>query len=298
MVRVTPFEPQPVGAAAPSSTAERRGRDLLDALRHVVAYEAAWLGLVDPLTQECRCLARVDMAEAAPRLAEEPGGVDDGADALVVTRLVLAGRAVGLLVLRLAVPDVARGRAVDRLEGLAPVMAHDIDPLRSVLAVAHLVPHITAGALLVADGRCVGLPGLTPDALLDRASPVVTTARRQIEEGALSSTFLWPRGDARAPSGHVSITVVAAPAGAPAGSTAVATTAAAPDLQGLTARELSVLGHLVEGCSNHEIARTLGIAPRTVAAHLEHILCKLDAPTRTLAAVRAQQRGLYVPVPS
>jgi DNA-binding NarL/FixJ family response regulator len=56
-----------------------------------------------------------------------------------------------------------------------------------------------------------------------------------------------------------------------------------------------VLGLLVEGCSNHEIARALVVAPRTVAAHLEHVLVKLEAPTRTLAAVRAEREGLYVP---
>jgi DNA-binding CsgD family transcriptional regulator len=32
-----------------------------------------------------------------------------------------------------------------------------------------------------------------------------------------------------------------------------------------------------------------------VAAHVEHILAKLSAPTRTLAAVRALRLGLYVP---
>ena len=37
------------------------------------------------------------------------------------------------------------------------------------------------------------------------------------------------------------------------------------------------------------------MAPRTVAAHLEHVLAKLEAPTRTLAAVRAERDGLYVP---
>jgi DNA-binding CsgD family transcriptional regulator len=46
---------------------------------------------------------------------------------------------------------------------------------------------------------------------------------------------------------------------------------------------------------SHEIAQALVVAPRTVAAHLEHILAKLDAPTRTLAAVRAERDGLYVP---
>jgi DNA-binding NarL/FixJ family response regulator len=69
----------------------------------------------------------------------------------------------------------------------------------------------------------------------------------------------------------------------------------AGDLQGLTPRELEVLGLLVEGCANQEIARALVVAPRTVAAHVEHILVKLGAPSRTLAAVRAERSGLYVP---
>jgi DNA-binding CsgD family transcriptional regulator len=37
------------------------------------------------------------------------------------------------------------------------------------------------------------------------------------------------------------------------------------------------------------------VAPRTVAAHVEHILAKLGAGTRALAAVRALGQGLYVP---
>jgi DNA-binding NarL/FixJ family response regulator len=70
------------------------------------------------------------------------------------------------------------------------------------------------------------------------------------------------------------------------------------NLRGLTPRELEVLGLVIEGMSNPEIARALVVAQRTVAAHLEHILTKLDAPTRTLAAVRAERDGLYVPSPS
>jgi DNA-binding NarL/FixJ family response regulator len=67
------------------------------------------------------------------------------------------------------------------------------------------------------------------------------------------------------------------------------------DLRGLTPRELEVLGLLVEGCSNAEIARVLVVARRTVAAHVEHVLVKLSASSRTLAAVRAERAGLYVP---
>ena len=39
----------------------------------------------------------------------------------------------------------------------------------------------------------------------------------------------------------------------------------------------------------------LFIADRTVATHVEHILHKLEVPTRTLAAVRAEREGCHVP---
>jgi DNA-binding NarL/FixJ family response regulator len=70
----------------------------------------------------------------------------------------------------------------------------------------------------------------------------------------------------------------------------------AGDLDGLTPRELEVLGYLVDGAGNAEIAEALVVAQRTVATHVEHILLKLGTPTRTLAAVRAERYGQYVPV--
>lgn len=68
------------------------------------------------------------------------------------------------------------------------------------------------------------------------------------------------------------------------------------DCRGLTPRELEVLGLLVEGRSNAQIARRLVLTPRTVATHLEHVLHKLGASTRTSAAVQADREGLYVPL--
>jgi DNA-binding NarL/FixJ family response regulator len=67
------------------------------------------------------------------------------------------------------------------------------------------------------------------------------------------------------------------------------------DCRGLTPRELQVLGLLVDGRSNQQIATRLAVAPRTVAAHIEHLLTKLGAPSRTLAAVLAEREGCYVP---
>jgi DNA-binding NarL/FixJ family response regulator len=56
-----------------------------------------------------------------------------------------------------------------------------------------------------------------------------------------------------------------------------------------------VLGLIVDGRSNQQIATRLTVAPRTVAAHIEHILHKLDVPSRTLAAVVAEREGCHVP---
>jgi DNA-binding CsgD family transcriptional regulator len=149
--------------------------------------------------------------------------------------------------------------------------------------------------VLCRGGTTRPLPGLDGDALLAEGSPVVTVARSCIDDGQVFSSFLWPRGGRHAPDGHVRVTVLAGPGEAPAGVLGTVVLSPVTELRGLTPRELEVLGLLIEGCSNQQIARALVVAPRTVAAHLEHILAKLDAPSRTLAAVRAEREGLYVP---
>jgi DNA-binding CsgD family transcriptional regulator len=52
----------------------------------------------------------------------------------------------------------------------------------------------------------------------------------------------------------------------------------------LTARELEVARLIAEGQTNAEIATALRIAPKTVSAHVEHILAKLGATRRAEAA--------------
>lgn len=57
--------------------------------------------------------------------------------------------------------------------------------------------------------------------------------------------------------------------------------AAAPDTPSpLTAREVEVARLIATGATNREIAATLFIAPKTVSAHVEHILTKLGASRR------------------
>ena len=60
----------------------------------------------------------------------------------------------------------------------------------------------------------------------------------------------------------------------------------------LTARELEVLAELARGRSNREIARTLGLAEKTVKTHVSAILGKLGVQDRTQAALHAVRAGL------
>jgi two-component system nitrate/nitrite response regulator NarL len=61
---------------------------------------------------------------------------------------------------------------------------------------------------------------------------------------------------------------------------------------GLTAREREVLALLAQGLSNKTIARRLQVSIHTVKFHVNSILSKLDADSRTQAVTSAVRRGL------
>ena len=320
--------------ATSAGTTSERAQAMLQVLRRLVPFDCAWLALADPLGHGYHTLASVDLdgptveflsgplmardievtgtnrarpplspsdlpytAEELPTWAEclIPSGIHE---ALALALFAPAGRHVGFLALLSGDRHPPTPVTRRRLGRLAPVLARGIDPMRSLVTAARQVRAAWAGVVLRADGGCQALPGLPGDALLSPRSPVLFAARERIGHGNVYSSFLWPVGGSHAPGGHVRVTVLAAPEDVPPGLTALVLLSPASDGHGLTRRELEVLGLLVEGRSNHEIARTLVVAPRTVAAHLEHILVKLGAPTRTLAAARAERDGLYVPAPS
>jgi HD-GYP domain-containing protein (c-di-GMP phosphodiesterase class II)/DNA-binding CsgD family transcriptional regulator len=60
---------------------------------------------------------------------------------------------------------------------------------------------------------------------------------------------------------------------------------------GLTGRERAVLDLVADGLTNAAIGRRLGISPKTVNAHLEHLYAKLGVSTRASAVVAALSRG-------
>jgi DNA-binding NarL/FixJ family response regulator len=64
----------------------------------------------------------------------------------------------------------------------------------------------------------------------------------------------------------------------------------------LTPRELQVVTLLVEGSSNKQIARRLGVSENGAKRHVANILAKLNCPNRTLAAALVLREGLITDV--
>jgi DNA-binding CsgD family transcriptional regulator len=309
----------------------QRAQEMLDRLRLIVPFDAAWLAVADPPRTSYTCVASTDLDEHVLRYLAGPTAAHDIAvththharapvspsdlpypaadlptwaecltpagfhEALGVSLFDRRERHVGHLTMFWSGKEPPSLVTRRRLHRLTPVLARGSDPLRSLAAAARVVRGATAGVVLCRDSAGPALPGLDGDALLVEGSSVVSIARSRIADGQVFTSFLWPRGGRHAPDGHVRVTVLAGPGEAPASVLGTVVLSPVTDLRGLTPRELEVLGLLVEGCSNQQIARALVVAPRTVAAHLEHVLAKLDAPSRTLAAVRAEREGLYVP---
>jgi DNA-binding NarL/FixJ family response regulator len=67
-----------------------------------------------------------------------------------------------------------------------------------------------------------------------------------------------------------------------------------PLAEELTPRETEVLQLLAEGLANKMIAQQLGISDHTVKFHVNAILSKLNAQSRTEAVVRATRLGLII----
>jgi two-component system nitrate/nitrite response regulator NarL len=79
----------------------------------------------------------------------------------------------------------------------------------------------------------------------------------------------------------------------PRAEASAAAPAVSPEVEaGLSPRESEILREIVQGSSNKEIARCLGIAETTVKIHVQHILRKLGLSSRVQVAVWASERGI------
>jgi DNA-binding CsgD family transcriptional regulator/ABC-type transporter Mla MlaB component len=227
-----------------------------------------------------------------------PAGLGLSTGAGIAAALVTPdGRHLGILAMHVE-PDHRPTPAACALLGtLIPLIAHAVDPMRLVMAVTHMVADATAGIVLTRSGTAIPLPGLPDHPVLHANSVVLSVAARSLVGGVNHTTWLCPylRTGAvnRTVRGLCRITALACP-GSRYG-WGVVMVSPFPNLPGLTHRELQVLGLLTEGRSNRSIATTLEITERTVAAHVEHVLLKMSAPSRTAAVSRALREGLYIP---
>ena len=60
----------------------------------------------------------------------------------------------------------------------------------------------------------------------------------------------------------------------------------------LTAREVEVLSLIARGMTSAQAASELGIRPRTVNTHIEHIYRKIGASNRSVATSFAIEHGI------
>ena len=320
-------------AAAPGLLPER-GEALLAELRRHLPFDAAWIALAEPFDSGYVSLASTALDQSTVQYLSGPKNAHDIEvtglnrdsaplspsdlpypveelptwsecliptgihEALAVPLFAPGPRHVGFMALLTSDKKPPAEATRDHLGHLAPVIAQGIDPVRTLLTAARVVQSATAGVLLSIDGDVAPLPGIGDDPLLARGSGVLDAARAAFTEGHIYTSFMWPRGGTHAPDGHVRVTVLSGTDVEARVLPGAVLLSPSGDLLGLTPRELEVLGMLVEGWTNQEIASALVVAPRTVAAHVEHILVKLGAASRTLAAVRAVRTGLFVPAGS
>jgi DNA-binding response OmpR family regulator len=65
---------------------------------------------------------------------------------------------------------------------------------------------------------------------------------------------------------------------------------------GLTQREREILGLLVHGMTQAEIAGKLQLSPKTVGTHIQRVMGKMGVKSRTQAVALAAQEGLFEPI--
>ena len=318
------------GIAASGGRMDERAQALIECLHLAIRFDAAWIGLLNPERRghltlldrgyDQRVRRYLDQPEVldeieevglhrerAPiRLSEALGILEESPiweeyfrpagfqDALALGLFQADGRYLGVLGLHAEAVTQLTDDDSALLALLTPTIAAAVDPLRSLAVLAGMVAHATAGAVLTRAGHPLPLPGLPSHVLLRPGSRLLPVAAEELD-GHQHDSFLCPHRGPAPDDRHVKVTMLKCPTDLPHYLFAVVLISPAPDVYGLTPRELEILGLLVEGWPNARIAAALFVTARTVATHVEHILAKLAVTTRSAAAVLALRLGLYIP---
>jgi DNA-binding CsgD family transcriptional regulator len=307
-----------------------RAEALVECLHRAIRFDAAWIGLLDPerrghlplldvghdqrvggLLAGPQVLDEVEEVglhrKRAPiRLSEALGIVGESPnweeyfrpagfqDDLALGLFQADGRYLGVLGLHAEAVTQLTDDDSALLALLTPTIAAAVDPLRSLAVLAGMLAHATAGVVLTRAGDPLPLPGLPSHVLLRPGSRLLPVAVNELD-GHQHDSFLCPYRGPAPGDRHIKVTMLKCPPDLPHYLFAVVLISPAPDVYGLTPRELEILGLLVEGWPNGRIAAALFVTDSTVATHVEHILAKLAVASRSAAAVLALRLGLYTP---
>ena len=307
--------------ASSAGTVEERVRGVLHELRMIVPFRAALLTTVDARNGAGREIVRQDYPD---RLVEymhggefqselvEPFGFDrsgwpfrerdlpidpmslrfvaeylrpDYLEGLLSALVASDGRYLGFLILSCDDPRHPSDAACAAVGHIAPILANLVDPLQSVHWLAANLLEDESAVALLSDGAAAPLRGEVPPDLLDPDSPVRRSAAHMSVQRRPTIAFLSRGSD----GGWLGCRLLRCGDGA-----SVLAVRPLETLYELTPRELEVLRHLVEGQSNGEIAASLWVTQRTVRAHVERILDKLEVPNRAGAVAKALTEGLLL----
>ena len=310
--------------ATAAGSLEQRADGLLDVLRGVVPYAAAWIGVRDPETRTHRrvgsdgdvdSLARYFAlpeaddeverlglnrfqppvpASALPvPLAETlawgeyllPAGYDDGVAMALFTD---DGRHVGFL--SLLTGDSSHGTASygGLLADLRAIIASALDRIPAFATAAQLTGDAVGGIVLTRAGRAMRIPGLPTHPLLADESAALAVARRYADGPGTTSTFLSPWV-----GGFVRVSVLDCRDESTDHLCSLVLVRPADDASTLGPPDVRLLGALIEGWDDERIRAGLGLSdPARRAAELASQLglASTDALVQTAA-----REGLFLP---
>lgn len=212
-----------------------------------------------------------------------PLGFADGVTHCLVAR---DGRYLGMLNASTVSSRQPDDDAVALLDLLADDLAAALDPLPlSVPPSAVLAKGEADGILVCSAGQLIPLTtGARPE-LAEASSPLRPLLEAMLARPASQARLVVLLG-----LDLLAVTLD----GGPEGVLLLHRPGAAP--YGLTPRELQVLDAVSRGWTNAVTAQALGVAPRTVGTHIEHVLAKTQCPNRTAAARLAARLGLLTDV--
>ena len=222
-------------------------------------------------------------------------------------------RDIGACLYNMALLARAEGRTAEAAElaGEGLTIKYATDELFDLAQCLELMAGVAADAGLgTRAARLLGVAaalrrtiGARPSAGEPEADAIYASVSGAVGGEALAAGIAegetWAIEHAVAEASEIAAVVSSAPVVAPlaqpvAAVASVSSLSPAAQRLGLTARELEVLGYLVQRYTDREIAGTLTISLRTVTTHVGRILTKLGVDGRRQAAIEATRLGLLV----